>query len=52
MRSKELDNTAVPLPFEIYATLQTVKYAEVEKTVHKQIDRPTDLGCDPLLRWL
>ena len=25
IRSKELDNTAVPLPFEIYATLQTLK---------------------------
>lgn len=23
IRSKELDNTAVPLPFEIYATLKT-----------------------------
>ena len=26
VRSKELDNTAVPLPFEIYATLKTRKY--------------------------
>ena len=26
VRSKELDNTAVPLPFEIFATLKTVKY--------------------------
>lgn len=26
IRSKELDNTAVPLPFEIYATLKTSKY--------------------------
>ncbi|MCD8310464.1 MAG: GIY-YIG nuclease family protein [Prevotellaceae bacterium] len=43
VRSKELDNTAVPLPFEIYATIQTVKYSEVEKHVHKQIDRFTDL---------
>ena len=25
IRSKELDNTAVPLPFEIYATMKTVK---------------------------
>ena len=25
VRSKELDNTAVPLPFEIYATMKTVK---------------------------
>lgn len=43
VRSKELDNTAVPLPFEIYATLRTRKYAEVEKQIHKQIDRLTDL---------
>lgn len=43
VRSKELDNTAVPLPFEIYATLRTRKYSEVEKQIHKQIDRLTDL---------
>ena len=43
VRSKELDNTAVPLPFEIYATMQTVKYSEIERIVHKQIDRLTDL---------
>lgn len=43
VRSKELDNTAVPLPFEIYATLKTAKYNKVEKQIHKQIDRLTDL---------
>lgn len=43
VRSKELDNTAVPLPFEIFATMKTVKYNEVEKLVHKTIDRLTDL---------
>lgn len=43
IRSKELDNTAVPLPFEIYATIKTIKYDEVEKLVHKTIDRLTDL---------
>jgi hypothetical protein len=43
VRSKELDNTAVPLPFEIYATLRTVKYDKVEKQIHKQIDRLSDL---------
>ena len=43
VRSKELDNTAVPLPFEIYATIETTKYHEVEKNVHKMIDRLTDL---------
>ncbi len=43
VRSKELDNTAVPLPFEIFATMQTSKYNEVERLVHKTIDRLTDL---------
>ncbi|MBQ2980083.1 MAG: GIY-YIG nuclease family protein [Bacteroidaceae bacterium] len=43
IRSKELDNTAVPLPFEIFATLKTSKFNEVEKLVHKTIDRLTDL---------
>lgn len=43
IRSKELDNTAVPLPFEIYATLKTCKYEQVEKLIHKTIDRLTDL---------
>ena len=33
VRSKELDNTAVPLPFEIFATMKTVKFNEVEKLV-------------------
>jgi len=35
VRSKELDNTAVPLPFEIFATLKTEKYNEVERILHK-----------------
>lgn len=42
IRSKELDNTAVPLPFQIYATIQTAKYNEVEKMVHKMIDKLND----------
>lgn len=42
VRSKELDNTAVPLPFDIYATMQTEKYSEAEQAIHKQIDRLTD----------
>ena len=43
VRSKELDNTAVPLPFQIYATMSTVKYAEAERLVHSYIGRFTDL---------
>lgn len=42
-RVKQLDGTAVPLPFEIYATLKTSKYSEVEKVVHQTIDSLTDL---------
>lgn len=40
VRSKELDNTAVPLPFEIYATLKTVKYEIVEKLLKRRYTRP------------
>lgn len=43
IRSKELDNTAVPLPFEIYATLKTAKYSEAEKLIHHYIERFTNL---------
>lgn len=38
-RVNDLDNTAVPLPFQIYATIQTAKYNEVEKIVHKMMDK-------------
>ena len=47
VRSKELDNTAVPLPFEIFATMKTVKYNEVEALVHKMIDGLTNLRIRP-----
>ena len=43
IRSKELDNTAVPLPFEIYATVKTFKYELLEKNLHKTIDRLSDI---------
>lgn len=43
VRSKELDNTAVPLPFEIYATMRTEKYVEAEKLIHRYIERFTNL---------
>ena len=34
VRSKELDNTAVPLPFEIFATMKTAKaYQDVNVTM-------------------
>ena len=47
IRSKELYNPAVPLPFEIYATLKTVKYNEVEQQLHQMIDRLTDIRIRP-----
>ena len=37
VRSKELDNTAVPLPYEVYATLKTKKYKEAESLIHSFI---------------
>ena len=43
VRSRELDNTAVPLPFEIYATLKTNDCAKVERHIHKEIERFTNL---------
>lgn len=43
LRSKELDNTAVPLPFEIFATMKTAKYNEAEKLIHRYIERFTKL---------
>ena len=43
VRSKELDNTAVPLPFEVYATMKTQKYNEAERLVHRYIERFTNL---------
>lgn len=43
VRSKELDNTVVPLPFEFFATMKTVKYNEAEKLVHRYIERFTNL---------
>ena len=43
VRSKELDNTAVPLPFEIYATMKTEKFVEAERLIHRYIERFTNL---------
>ena len=31
VRSAELDNTAVPLPFEVYATIKTEQYEKLKK---------------------
>ena len=42
-RLKTLDTTALPLPFNKYATLKTVKYQVAEKHVHHYIERFTNL---------
>ena len=42
-RLSRLFNTSLPLEFKVYATLQTRKYEAIEKIIHKQIDRLTDL---------
>lgn len=38
IRSKELDNTAVPLPFEIYATMKTSSYDKIEDMLHSILE--------------
>ena len=43
VRGRELYNTAVPLPYEIYATLKTSKYCEAERVIHRSIDRISNL---------
>lgn len=47
VRSAELDNTAVPIPYDVYATLQTSMYKEAERFIHRMIDRLTDLRIRP-----
>lgn len=42
-RVKQLDGTAVPLPFEKFAYLKTAKYNEAETLVHHYIGRFTKL---------
>ena len=42
-RVKDLDTTAVPLPFDIYATMCTTKYKEAEILIHHSLERFTNL---------
>ena len=41
-RVMSLDNTSVPMPFEIYAPVQTSKYCELEAVVHKVLNTQND----------
>ncbi len=43
VRGKELSNTAVPLDYEVYATLHTARFNEAEKMIHNFIDKISDL---------
>ena len=47
VRSKELDNTSCPLPFDIYATLETPYPKEAESLIHEMIDNLTDARIRP-----
>ncbi len=47
IRSKELYNTAIPLPYEIYATVKTSKYDELEKNIHKMLTELADKRINP-----
>jgi hypothetical protein len=42
-RLSQLDKTGVPTPFEPYMTVETAKYKELEKVIHHEIDKLTDL---------
>lgn len=37
-RCKELSNTSVPFPFQIFATLKTRQYKEIESIIHTSFD--------------
>lgn len=43
VRGKELYNTSIPLPYEVYATLKTSKFKDAEKHLHTTIDHISKL---------
>lgn len=46
-RMRDLDTTSVPKPFEVFATMKTVKFNEVEHLLHRTIDRLSDFRIRP-----
>ena len=42
VRGKESDNIEVPLPYENYATIKTVKFNEAERNIHQSLDRSSN----------
>ena len=45
LRSKELDNTSIPLPFEVYATMKSAAFHKIEAMLHKILE-----GTDKRIR--
>lgn len=41
-RLADLDKTGVPTPFEPYMTVETAKYKELEKVIHRELDKLTE----------
>lgn len=41
-RLAQLDRTGVPTPFEPYMTVETAKYKQLEKVIHRELDKLTD----------
>jgi hypothetical protein len=47
MRAADLDNTAVPVPYNVFATVKTSEYKQLERAIHRTIDRISDLRIRP-----
>lgn len=41
-RLRDLDTTAIPVQFEPFFTIKTAKYKELEKVIHRELDKLTD----------
>lgn len=41
-RLKALDTTGIPTPFEPYFAVRTAKYKELERVIHRELDKLTD----------
>lgn len=46
-RMNELDTTSVPKPFQVFATIKTKRYNEVERLIHRTIDRLSNFRIRP-----
>lgn len=41
-RLNDLDTTGIPMPFEPYLTVRTIKFRTLEKVIHRELDKLTD----------